>query len=227
MKSWNGEICQPTNEAHLLLIASLFIEQKLFVCVEITHLAPSAITLSYQFLSPLLFRLSEHLDSSFWHSQNQSSALPVLIAGKREVGPQKTWWFLWPKNHHGFCVGGFDIALILCKWTINILDVHSNKYKHIYFKNKVHTEVWRWRIVRPRDKSESQGGFCQRFCETPSFILELPYFQKLPLAIVHPGFTKHWANNIHKSPDILPSFLCSVSLLCWYISGKAAISSGL
>ncbi len=36
-------------------------------------------------------------------------------------------------------VGGFDIALILCKWTINILDVHSNKYNHIYFKNKVHT----------------------------------------------------------------------------------------
>ncbi len=90
MKSWNGEICQPTNEAHLLLIASLFIEQKLFVCVEITHLAPSAITLSYQFLSPLLFRLSDHLDSSFRHSQNQSSALPVLIAGKREVGPQKS-----------------------------------------------------------------------------------------------------------------------------------------
>lgn len=29
---WNGEICQPTNEAHLLLIAFLFIVRKLF-CV--------------------------------------------------------------------------------------------------------------------------------------------------------------------------------------------------
>ncbi len=80
---WKAEMVRSVSQQMKLTYCWLHLfslYENFFWVFEITHLATSAITLSYRFLSPLLFRLSEHLDSSFWHSQNQSSALPVLFA---------------------------------------------------------------------------------------------------------------------------------------------------